>query len=84
MFVKQSTPHISAGHRVFLLLRDLSALILLLAIAALATRIAGASWRAISWVEAVLLAEYVLMIVTARNAANRLVVNVLAHECTQV
>lgn len=79
----EAAPHIGAGHRVFLLLRDMSALTVLLASSTPATSLAGATWSAIAWVEVALVIEFLALSTAGRNAGNRLVVNVLAHECAQ-
>lgn len=79
----ETVPQIGSGHRVFLLLRDGTALVLLLALATVGARLAGATWSTIAIAEVVLILEYLILVIAARNAANRLVSNVLAHECTQ-
>jgi hypothetical protein len=77
----QSEPQVEDANAAYLRYRDMSALLPLLASASVAfAALEKSSWTTSMLVEAVLLAELVVVTQAARNAANSLVTNVLAIE----
>jgi hypothetical protein len=67
--------------RAYLLYRDMTALVVLLACVVFAVDVVLAvPWRTLAFSVAVLVGEYLVVALTARNASNRLVANVLAVE----
>ena len=76
----ETAPTVENPHRLFLLARDLSAIALIFALGGtVGLAFGGVKWDVLLLYFAVMLAQYLLLAVVARNHGNRLVCNVIVE-----